>query len=89
MKRGTITIRGRVYLTLETVAECYEVEVSWIREVYEIGLLGPGESVEGSVAIAGAMLDRLGEILRLHRQQGVNLAGIARLLAERSDHGAD
>jgi len=80
MKREAISIRGHLYLTLETVADCYRVEVEWLYEVYEMGLLGPGERVGSSTAIAASMLDRIGEILRLHRQQGINLAGIFMLL---------
>lgn len=82
MKHEGISIRGHLYLTLETVAACYRVEVDWLHEVYETGLLGSGERVGDSTAIAAAQLDRLGEILRLSRQQGINLAGILRLLDE-------
>jgi len=77
-----LTIRGRTYVTLETVAECYRVEVAWVREVYEYGLLGTGEPVRDTTAVAAEMLERAAVILRLHRQQGINLEGIARLLWE-------
>ena len=76
-------IHGEVYLTLETVAECYEVEVTWVREVYDVGLLGTGEPVEHSIAIAARMLDRLAEVRRLTLQTGVNLPGIVMLLERR------
>ena len=76
MRREVITIRGRRYVTLEAVADCYQVEASWLEEVYEVGLLGPGERVEDSIAVQTLMLDRVGRILRLHRQAGLNLAGI-------------
>jgi hypothetical protein len=75
-----IRIRGRVYITLETVAACYRVRVAWLHEVYETGLLGRGERVAGSTAIAAETLDRVGRILQLHRQQGLELSGILGLL---------
>lgn len=78
----SITLHGRLYLTLETVAECYRVEVEWIEEAYDLGLLGPGERVGASTAVAAAALDRMGRIVRLHRQLGINLAGILSLLRE-------
>jgi len=80
MTRATITIRGELYVTLEAVASCYQVEVAWVEEAYELGLLGRGERVSGATAVEAAMLDRVGRILRLHRQQGVNLPGIVMLL---------
>ncbi|MBZ0136159.1 MAG: chaperone modulator CbpM [Planctomycetes bacterium] len=75
-----ITIRGRSYITLTEAAECYRVQVSWVEEVYEYGLLGAGETVEEEIAVPTEMLDRLAEIRRLQNQQGVNLAGIAIIL---------
>ena len=89
MRRQVISIRGQLYLTLETVADCYRVEVEWLHEVYETGLLGPGARVGDSMAIAACMLDRMGEILRLHRQQGINLAGILKFLDEKPPPGDD
>lgn len=80
MRRGTISIRGEAYLTLETVASCYEVEVEWVEEVYEHGLIGRGERVGDSTAVAAEMLDRVARILQLSRQLGINLEGIAALL---------
>jgi len=77
MTRATITIRGELYVTLEAVASCYQVEVAWVEEAYELGLLGRGERVSGATAVEAAMLDR---VLRMHLQQGVNLAGIVLLL---------
>lgn len=77
-----LTIRGEHYLTLQDVAESFEVELNWVQEVYEFGLLGAGETVGGTVAIASRLLDRVAAIRRLNRVQGVNLAGIALLLQE-------
>jgi len=76
-----VVVRGQRFVSLETVAECYEVEVAWVREVYDFGLLGPGEVVEGTIAVAAAMLERMAEIRRLTLIGG-DLAVIAVLLDE-------
>ena len=75
-----IVLEGELYLTLEAVAHCYQVEVTWLREAYELGLLGRGRRIDGGVAIAAARLDRVATIFRLHFHQGVNLPGIALVL---------
>ncbi len=75
-----ITIQGEQYVTLTQAAACYEVEVGWVQQVYDHGLLGEGEEVDEGIAILASMLDRLAEIQRLHNQQGVNLNGIAIIL---------
>jgi hypothetical protein len=77
--KRTATIRGELWVTLEAAADCYEVEVTWVREVYELGLLGPGEQVGSSTAIAAMELDHLARALRLHRQQGLELTAIVAL----------
>ena len=80
MKPEHLIIRGELYVTLKTLAECYQLEVHWLHEVYDTGLLGPGETECGELAIAACMFDRLAQIVRLHRQVGVNLEGIVLLL---------
>ncbi len=77
---GVVTIRGERWITLEEVAECYRVEVTWVEDVYEHGLLGRGEHVGESIAVAVAMLERVARVLQLERRCGVNLAGIVLLL---------
>ena len=51
MSTARIQVRGEVFVTLESAAECYQVETGWIREVYAQGLMGPGETVGGSIAV--------------------------------------
>lgn len=80
MSAERIVLRGELYLSLEEVAECYHVELAWVREVVDLGLLGRCELTRGRLVVAATRLDRVAEILRLQRQQGVNLAGIAMLL---------
>ena len=84
----TLIIRGERYVTLAGVAETYSLELAWVREVYDYGLLGEGERLDGppgatagdDIAVAERMLDRVATIERLHRAQGVNLPGIALIL---------
>lgn len=73
MSGQRIVIRGESFLTLETVAECFHVQVAWVREVYDAGLLGPGERVGGDLAIPASNLDRMALIQRLHRHYGIDL----------------
>jgi hypothetical protein len=78
---GWIVVRGETLVTLEAAAECYRVEVAWVREVYRLGLLGPGEPTGATFAVdAGSALDRLAEVIRLHRHQGLQLEEIERFL---------
>jgi hypothetical protein len=80
--KGCIEIRGELHLTLEAVAECYRVEVAWLREVHGFGLLGPGASAGDSTAIPARQLDRVARIVRLHFHHGLDLSGIAWALGE-------
>ncbi len=86
MTRPSLLIHGELYLTLETVAECYSVEISWLQQVYELDMVGPGERVDGSLAIAALMLDRVAEIRRVYLQTGMELSGIAVMLRFNDPH---
>jgi hypothetical protein len=79
------TPRSSTHITLRVVAQCYEVELRWVEEVYEFGLLGEGQRVAGELTIQAAMLERLALIRRLQLQQGLNLPGIALLLQDDPD----
>jgi hypothetical protein len=81
MTEARITIRGELYLTLAEVARCFAVEVSWVEEAYDLDLLGEGERIDDTIAIAASMLERIAVIRRIQLQQGVNIPGIA-LLAD-------
>jgi hypothetical protein len=78
--RPKLTIHGEMYVTLSSLADTYRVEVEWVREVYDYGLLGTGEHVDDDIAVTAAMLDRMAEVCRLHDLLGVNLPGIAIIL---------
>lgn len=75
-----LEIRGELFVTLETAAECYRVEVRWIEQVYDTGLLGSGERVGGSIAVPAAELDRLAAVLRWHRHHGLELETVLAML---------
>jgi len=72
---------GRRFVTLEEVAACYQVEVAWVEQVYESGLLGEGRRTERSIAISHTQLDRVAEVVRLHLHYGLELDVVAMLLS--------
>ena len=80
MSRACVVIRGEQYIVLSAAAECFSLEVGVLQEACELGLLGAGEQVDDSLAIAAAMLDRVALIRRLLVHEGINLVGIARIL---------
>lgn len=82
-KYGRVTIHGETFFALTTIAECYSIDVAWVRQVYDYGLLGRGEQVDDDVCVPAEMLDRVAVIRRLQVQAGVNLEGIAILLEKR------
>jgi hypothetical protein len=69
-----VVIREETYLTLDLVAECYEVEVEWVEGVYRLGLLGAGEQVEGRPAIPSRMLERVAQLRGLCHYHGLDPA---------------
>lgn len=77
MARYRITIGEEVYISLEGLAACYQVEIAWVREVYDIGLLGQGRATAGTIAVEICMLDRFATIRRLHLQAGLDPETIA------------
>ena len=82
MTSVTIRIDDEAYLTLEAISECYECEVSWLREAYEFGLLGGGRIYSGTVVLSVKVLDRVAEVVRLGRYQGLSFDAIFVLLGE-------
>ena len=80
-----IRIEGQTYLTLEAISECYECEVAWLRQVYDVGLLGGGRVHGGTLVLRVTVLDRVAEIVRLGRYQGLGLEAIVVLLGEAGD----
>ena len=77
-----VELHGELFVTLETAAECYHVELRWIEEVYAQGLIGRGERVASSIAVPSAALDRLATIVRWHRHHGLELETVMALLGE-------
>ena len=85
MKIVRTIVSGESYITLEGVVDCYACELTWLRTVYQFGLLGHGVELEGATLIRSAMLDRVAEILRLSVYQGVDLPAIAVLIGKLDD----
>jgi hypothetical protein len=77
-----ITIAGESYLTLESISECYECEVTWLREAYEFGLLGGGRMHFGTIVLSVRVLDRVAEVIRLGRYQGLGFDAIFLMLGD-------
>ena len=82
MTRATLTIRGETYVSLETVAECYECELTWVQEIFALGLLGAGTSVEGLVLVPSFMLERVAAIRRLCHYHGIDPTIVELLMKE-------
>jgi hypothetical protein len=78
---GIFRIEGQAYLSLETVAQCYECEVAWLREAWLHGLFGRGIEYEGHLLLHVAVMDRVADVLRLGRHQGLSFESIVVLLA--------
>jgi hypothetical protein len=73
-------IRDEAYVTLSTIADCYECSESWIREIYDVGLLGTGEVLDELTWVRVEAMDRVARILRLTTVHGLELDVIAYLL---------
>lgn len=73
MNARRLVVRGETYVSLEAAAECYQLELAFVREVYRAGLLGPGELTELGPAIPAPMLGRLARIVRLTRHLELDL----------------
>jgi hypothetical protein len=78
----TLRIDDEMYLTLEAISECYECEVRWLREAYEFGLLGGGRIHSGTLVLSVRVLDRVAEVVRLGRYQGMSFETIFVLLGD-------
>lgn len=76
MSEHQITIKGELFLSLETYADIYCVEVPWLREVYEHGLLGPGVASGPLVCVAAVHMDRVATIVRLNQNLGMDVMDI-------------
>lgn len=85
MSARLVTISGETYITLRSAAECYEVEYTWVREVYEVGLLGVGRAHDDDFLVAAHMLDRLAEVRRLCIHLGHDLAVVSAVLGRPRD----
>lgn len=80
MSTERIFVEGELYLSVETVAEVYRVEVVWLREVLDAGLLAGGVASQPTLCIAATRLDHVATIVRLHRALGLDLDAIRLLL---------
>ncbi len=72
MTQRKLYIEETLYLSLETLAEIYSVEVTWMRRVYDRGLLGHGVDSESSICIPAVRLDLVATVVRLHGRLGLD-----------------
>lgn len=78
--RPVVYIGDEAYVALGAIAECYELSVVWVREVYDSGLLGPGEVRDEDTLVRIVALDRVARIIRLRTIHGFELDVIAHFL---------
>lgn len=76
----TVHVEGRLYLSLEVVAELYQVKSVLLRGAYDRGLLGTGVDHERTLCIAAVELDRVATIVRLHESLGLDVEAITKRL---------
>jgi hypothetical protein len=77
-----VTVEGELYLSLETYAEIYSIEVHWLRDVYDHGLLGSGVNSGSLVCVATTQMDRVATIVRLHEGYGLDVETIYLVLED-------
>lgn len=82
MSEVRIMIAGESYLTLEAISECYGCELAWLRDAYDFGLFGRGRLEAGRVVLRIGVLDRVAEVVRLSRYQGLGFEAIEVLIGE-------
>jgi hypothetical protein len=75
-----IYVGGELYLSVETVAEIYRVEVVWLREALGAGLVAGGVASEPTLCVAATRLDHVATIVRLHRSLGLDVEAIRLVL---------
>lgn len=76
MSDDRIYVDGELFLSVETVAEIYRVEVVWLREVVDAGLLGGDVRSRPVACIAAVRMDHVATIVRLHRVLGLDVEAI-------------
>lgn len=79
MTAERLVLEGEVYFPLEVVAECYSVEVTWLREACDEGLL-IGVRVERTLAVRAADLDRVARLVRWRVVHGLDWPALAAVL---------
>ena len=72
-------IAGRSWLRVEDVAACYSVEVAWVREVCDLGLVEARREPDGIELVPAVELDRVADLLRISRALGLDLVTVASL----------
>lgn len=82
MKQGKKYIEGELFLSLEVVANVYEIELSSLREAYDFGLFGIGVESNAIRFIAAVQLDRVSTVVRFRNVLGLDLETIRDVLED-------
>jgi hypothetical protein len=82
MSRTTIVLEGRSWITIEAISECYECDVSWVREACDYGLFGTVRAYAGTLVLRVTVLDQVARVVRLNRYEGLGFETIVALLGD-------
>jgi hypothetical protein len=82
MSELVVRIEGQTWVTLETISECYQCEVTWVRQACELGLFGRARVHAGTLVVRTTVLDRVASAWRLSRYEGLSFDAIVVLLGE-------
>jgi len=80
ISRYLVLARGDQELTLEEVADCASVHPKFVVELMDLGLITPLRFSETQTIFRASVVLRIRRIVRIKRDLGVNLPGIAVIL---------
>jgi hypothetical protein len=89
MSELVIRIEGQAWVTIETICECYDCDIAWVREACEFGLLGTARPHAGTVVFRATVLDRVARVVRLSRYERLGFEAIVVLLGDADDEAVD
>ncbi len=77
MTDDKLYVANDLYLSVEIVAQIFEVESLWLLQVCESGLLDNSVQSAPKLHIAAIQMDRVATIVRLHTVLGLEIEAIA------------
>ncbi len=67
MKDAVLIIEGERYLEVRVLAEIFEVQVAWVEEVVERGLVPGHREIESVRYVRVTEFDRVAQVIRLRQ----------------------